>query len=243
MSKIWICQSKTADIPFTLKEKNISLYSFEELCYYLHRNTEAIEEELFGEQLLNWLESELHMTRLCEQLRQGLEEGRNVFWCIGKLLWESGYYTRKEIEDIQKIAVDTLRADPVERSKRKADRLLLNGNYKRAVREYRLLLQENMERQMESRIWHNMGTAYAGQFLFARAAECYEKAYELGRLEESRKQYLSALACAEGTVSDETESSIQSELQQVKEEQGFRQYETAVYQKLEKLAEEYMRSE
>lgn len=76
MSKIWICQSKTADIPFVLEEQNIKLYSFEELCCYLYQSTENIEESFFDERLLTWLEKELYMTRLCTQLRQGLEEGK-----------------------------------------------------------------------------------------------------------------------------------------------------------------------
>ena len=43
MSRVWLCQDPLAEQPYIVN-KNISLYSFEELCYYLFQNAESVEE-------------------------------------------------------------------------------------------------------------------------------------------------------------------------------------------------------
>ncbi len=245
MSKVWICKKKTADIPFLLEEQRINLYSFEELCYYLYHNVDVIEESFFDEKLLVWLEQELNLNALCGKLREGIAQGQKWFWCMEEILWESGYYTKKELETVQETVSRMIQARPEERRKLRADKMLLEGKYKRAVREYQqLLLQDVPDRLLESKIWHNMGTAYARQFLFERAAECYERAYTMGRMEESRQQYLTACACAEGeNLGEEIIISKDEKLKLVREQEGMIRYEAEMYQRLEQLAEEYMRSE
>lgn len=244
MSKIWICRGKKAETPFRAEEQKIDLYSLEELCYYLYKNAEAVEESFFGEGLFGWLERELELPELSARLREGSAEGKNGLWCLEVLLWESGFYTRRELEERMEDLNRLLQAEPEERGKLKADRELSEGKYKSAVRAYQQLLQQSLDRELESRIWHNLGTAYAGQFLFARAAECYEKAYTMGRREDSRQQYLLARACAEGELPDrKTEVPADRYWQQLKEEKGMLCYEEEMYQRLEQLAVEYVRSE
>ena len=46
MSRVWLCQDPLAEQPYIVN-KNISLYSFEELCYYLFQNAESVEESCF----------------------------------------------------------------------------------------------------------------------------------------------------------------------------------------------------
>lgn len=245
MNKVWICQSKIAGIPLYLPEQRVNLYSLEELCYYLCQDAEVIEEQFFDEKLVLWLERELELTELCERLREGIAQGKRGFWCMEVILWESGYYTKEEIEKVMETVSRIVQAKPEERKKLRADRMLQEGRYKVALQEYQqLVLKDNPDKLLASHIWHNMGTAYARQFLFERAAECYEKAYTMGRMEESRQQYLVARACAERQNLEEGENITEGkDLQKVKEQEGILRYEEEVYRKLEKLVEEYMRSE
>lgn len=245
MNKVWICQSKIAGIPLYLPEQRVNLYSLEELCYYLCQDAEVIEEQFFDEKLVLWLERELGLTELSERLREGIAQGKRGFWCMEVVLWESGYYTKEEIEKVMETVSRIVQAKPEERKKLRADRMLQEGRYKVALQEYQqLVLKENPDKLLASYIWHNMGTAYARQFLFERAAECYEKAYTMGRMEESRQQYLVACACAERQNLEEgTNIAEGKELQKVKEQEGMLRYEEEVYRKLKKLVEEYMRSE
>lgn len=243
MSRIWICQGKTAEIPFLVEKQNINLYSLEELCYYLYQNAEVIEEAFFEERLFQWLEKELEQKELADRVRTGVLQGKSGYWCMEVILWESGCYTKAEVKKIRETLLRVQQADPIERKKLLADRMLSGKKYKSAAREYQQLLLEMTDGELKGRIWHNLGTAYAGQFLFARAAECYEKAYKLGHLEESSRQYLAARACAEGELQEEYAMAEDTRLHQLRETEGFLPYETEVYQALEQLAEEYMRSE
>ena len=49
---------------------------------------------------------------------------------------------------------------------------------------------------LEGNIWHNLGTAYAGLFLFEDAAFCYQKAYEKNQNPVSMKQHKEAVELA-----------------------------------------------
>lgn len=248
MSKVWICQEKTAEVPFFLEDQKVNLYSLEELCYYLYQNAELAQDSLFDERLFEWLERELQLAELGKQLRKGQAQEQSSFWFLGKILWESGFYTREELGEVLKMAEQAEDAPPLERCKIRADKLLRNQQYKSALQEYQRILnqmeQEESEKLLEGRIRHNMGTAYAGQFLFAQAAECYKRAYELAGLEQSRQEYLLAKNCAEGNIPKSCLKDSWMEALQQKKAQGDRNgYEEAVYRKIEELAKEYMRSE
>lgn len=248
MSRIWICQGKTAENPFFLEDQKVNLYSLEELCYYLYQNAELEQEALFEERLFEWLERELQLTELGSQLREGKAQEQSSFWFLGKILWKSGCYTQEELREVLKMAEQAEDAPPLERCKIRADKLLRNRKYKSALQEYQWVLkqaeQEEAGQMLAGRIWHNMGTAYAGQFLFAQAAECYKKAYEITGLKQSRQEYLLARDCAEGNIPQNgTEDSWLETLQQKKVRGDRNGYEETVYRKIEELAKEYMRNE
>ena len=58
MGRIWLCEDQMARRPLMVNA-GISLYSFEELCYYLYQNVESVEESFFNELLCQWLAEEL----------------------------------------------------------------------------------------------------------------------------------------------------------------------------------------
>lgn len=248
MSKAWICREKAAEIPFFLEDQKVNLFSLEELCYYLYQNVELVQDSLFDERLFEWIEGELQMEELGSRLREGRAQEQSSFWFLGKILWESGFYTREELQEIIKTAEQAEDAPPLERCKIRADKLLRNHKYKSSLQEYQWILnqikQEDTDKLMEGRIWHNMGTAYAGQFLFAEAAECYKRAYEIAGLDQSRQEYLLAKDWAEGNIPNSCfEDSWKETLRQKKASGDRIGYEEAVYRKIEELAKEYVRSE
>ena len=82
-----------------------------------------------------------------------------------------------------------------ERKKKQADYLLQNNRHLMALREYEDLNRElpDTENALRPAIYHNMGYAYAGLFMFDIAAKYYKRAYEMSKDEESGVQYLSSL--------------------------------------------------
>ncbi|CDF08030.1 putative uncharacterized protein [Firmicutes bacterium CAG:95] len=70
-----------------------------------------------------------------------------------------------------------------------------NNRHLMALREYEDLNRElpDTENALRPAIYHNMGYAYAGLFMFDIAAKYYKRAYEMSKDEESGVQYLSSL--------------------------------------------------
>lgn len=202
MGRIWLCEEETAKHPFLLEEEGRRLYSFEELCYYLYQNTGVLEESFFNEKLCQWLEEEIGLLALASSLRQGIEQERSGCWCMEQILQAGGYYSSGELEHALLTAKHMEDKTPLDREKLRGDRLLKAGKYRDAVSEYRKAIadagQEGGDGITIGRIWHNMGTAYARQMLFAQAAECYAMAYETGKEEASKEAYQLALASKDG---------------------------------------------
>lgn len=185
MGRIWLCEEETAKRPFLLEEEGRRLYSFEELCYYLYQNTGVLEESFFNEKLCQWLEEELGLAALASSLRRGIEQERSGCWCMEQILQAGGYYGSAELENALLTAKHMEDKTPLDREKLRGDRLLKAEKYRDAVSEYRKAIahagSEDGDGNIIGRIWHNMGTAYARQMLFAQAAECYGMAYEIGK--------------------------------------------------------------
>ncbi len=202
MGRIWLCEEEIAKHPFLLEEEGRRLYSFEELCYYLYQNTGVLEESFFNEKLCQWLEEEIGLSSLAESLRQGIEQERSGCWCMEQILKAGGYYSSGELESALMTAKHMEDKTPLDREKLRGDRLLKAEKYRDAIFEYRKAIahagQEGGDGIIIGRIWHNMGTAYARQMLFAQAAECYGKAYETSQEEVSRESHLLALASNDG---------------------------------------------
>ena len=58
MGKFIFCIGNKAKLPYTFRSTGISVYTMEELCYYLYHNIDTLEEDLADIQLVNWIRSE-----------------------------------------------------------------------------------------------------------------------------------------------------------------------------------------
>lgn len=201
MSRMWICEGQLAEKPLAVNA-GLSLYSFEELCYYLYQNAESVEESFYNEALCQWLSDELGMEELAAAIREGIEAGQNGGWCMGQILAAGGLYSHREITRAVSIVQSMESTSPAQRAKLRGDRLLRSGKYRKAWIEYQKALEEESDLFFKGRVWHNLGTLYARQFLFEAAGECYKRAYEIGQQTVSSEAYLFALTCTDGASKD-----------------------------------------
>ena len=201
MSDLWICREQTARHPFCVELDGTKIYNVEELCFYLYRNIEHLDESIMGEVLYAWLNKEIGLPRLAEVLAQEQKQGKDALWCAWFLMREVGMYTDRELEHIKSICLAMSDKDEMERQKLKADRLLINKKYIRSIQEYERLIhlcEDNRQYvKLQGDIWHNKGVAHARLFLFREAAECFLQAYELNHNPESQLAYENALHLAE----------------------------------------------
>ena len=103
MGRIWLCEDQMARRPLMVNA-GISLYSFEELCYYLYQNVESVEESFFNELLCQWLAEELDRQELSQQLLEGLEQEKSGCWCLEQILNEGGFYNIEQMNAVLQIA-------------------------------------------------------------------------------------------------------------------------------------------
>lgn len=245
MGRIWICEGRIAKHPLFVNV-SVSLYSFEELCYYLYNNAESVEESFYNELLCQWLLNEIDMPKFAEEIRDGIEKGKSGAWCMEKILMAGGLYSHKEISQVVSVVQSMESTGPAQRAKLRGDRFLKSGKYRKAWLEYRKALEEGDDPSFQGRVWHNMGTMYARQFLFEAAGECYKRAYELGQETRSSEAYLLALTCRDGQAEDSGQGSMDRELGQLQElkDSGNRvEYEGMIEDLLLRMRTEYRKSE
>lgn len=245
MGRIWICEGRIAGRPF-IAGAGISLYSFEELCCYLYQNAESVEESFYNEMLCQWLAKETDMPRLAKELQDGIEKGRSGAWCLEKILTAGGLYSHKEVSQAVSLVQSMQSTGTAQRAKLRGDRFLKSGKYRKAWIEYQKALDEESDPSFQGRVWHNMGTMYARQFLYGAAGECYKRAYEIGQETKSSEAYLLALTCRDGQAKEQREGSLDRELLQLQElkESGNRtDYEKLLEDLLLRLKTEYRKSE
>lgn len=234
MSDLWICREQTAKRPFLVEMDGTEIRTIEELCYYLYQSVEYLDESIIGEPLFAWLSEEIALPRLAAALHQEQERGRDALWCVWFLLQEVGMYSEEELMDIKSVCMALENKDEFERQKLKADRLLINKKYIRCIGEYDHLLHlcesNHQYLGLQGAIWHNKGVAHVRLFLFQEAAECFQRAYELNRHEESLKAYEKAIRLAEHPAAETGEEILQGEAMDEKMD-----WEKILYQ----LSEEY----
>lgn len=247
MGRMWVCEGKLADKPLIINS-SVSLYSLEELCYYLYHNADSVEESFYHEALCQWLSEELGMEKLAEQVREGIEKGKSGGFCMEQILTTGGFYSRKEISQAVSIVKNMESTSPAQRAKLRGDRFLKSGKYRKAWIEYQRALEEEGDMFFQGRVWHNLGTLYARQFLFEAAGECYKRAYEIGQQSKSSEAYLLALTCKEERQPGRQhgQGSLAGELCRLQELRaaGDRAgYETMIEDLLQQLRTEYRKSE
>lgn len=245
MGRMWICEGKFAKRPLIVNA-SVSLYSFEELCYYLYHNVEAVEESFYNEVFCQWLSGELGMDELAEQIREGIERGKSGGWCMEQILITGGLYSHKQISQAVSVVQSMESKGPAQRAKLRGDRLLKSGKYRKAWMEYQKALDSDEDMFFKGRIWHNLGTLYARQFLFEAAGECYKRAYETGQQTKSSEAYLFSLTCRDALAKEAGTGRMGAMLKELegKKASGDRAgYEAMIEELLLQLRTEYRKSE
>ena len=99
------------------------------------------------------------------------------------ILSECDYYTESEVNRFKQILASYRKLRPAEYLKAVADALFRKKQYGKAVARYQKILElpedETGDDEFCSRVYHNLGAAYAQMFQFHKALAAYEKSYEL----------------------------------------------------------------
>lgn len=192
-----LCLLKQAEKPYYIENIRTGIYSLEELCFYLYNNICLIDESIMNEGLCDWIRDELKLVKLYRQLYEQLEKHAGAAFFVMPIFREAGYLTQQEMREFQdRLGKLEVQSEDM-KQKLRADYLVRERMYARALSEYRKILGRmnpgKLSTQFYAAVWNNMGAAYAGLFQYKRAAECFLESYKLMETKETLRKYISAL--------------------------------------------------
>lgn len=199
MGSLILCHRKKARQPYEITRIHRKIYTMEELCYYLCNHLYLIDYTLANEQLCDWLEQELELRELAQNLRQSLQQHVSVEQFVLSILAYASIYTTEELKRIKNTLEVLKHQKPVERQKYKADNLLESGAVKSAILIYQSILHdgqdETMDQKFYGRVYACLGAAYGRMFLYQEAAKMYQTAFQICEEEAMLTAYMYACSC------------------------------------------------
>ena len=98
MSSLILCHKKKAKNAYEITRIHRKIYTIEELCYYLCNHLYLVDYTIMNEPLTDWLEEELELSELSENLRQQLRQNASIEQfvmtilahssCTSSMVWE-----------------------------------------------------------------------------------------------------------------------------------------------------------
>lgn len=218
MSGLILCNDTKVKNPFPVAELGISLYSAEELAYYIYNYVFLLEADFISEPLLYFIGTELAMPRLEEKIRKWAADQSDMAQILYMILQDIHYYSDAELAAFKAQLEWMRRANPSERTKKKADYLLQNRKYAAAIQLYDNIAQgeqdKGMTKEFMGALCHNKGIAWAGLFEGEKALDCLEKAYELLEKESILKEiYFLCRMCGEVKLPEAMKLAVSAEEQ------------------------------
>lgn len=197
MGKLILCSGNRTDRPYVFASTGTRIYSIEELCYYIGENIYLLDEEMFSDSLIDWIDRELGLGEPADKLRQTKIGKSDLKTKVTIVLCSADYFTEKEVKDIL-YSIDKISLmNPIKRNCLKAINYLKKHQYIEANAEYVRILNSkdaiNMTPEDYGDILHNMAVASIYTSGLTEATELFRQSYERNHKELTLKQYLSAI--------------------------------------------------
>ena len=199
MSSLILCHKKRAKSAYEIVRIHRRIYTIEELAYYLCNHLYLIDYTIMNVQLCDWLDEELELSDLAQNLRMLLEENATMQQFVMTILEYSSIYSEGELGRIRGILDQLKNQRPVEKQKYKADNLLESGSVKSAIMAYQEIIRgekdETLDGKFYGKVYACLGAAYGRLFLYKEAAKMYETAFQICEETSMLKAYLYASRC------------------------------------------------
>ena len=194
-SKMILGTGRRAENPYHMERFYVNLYSVEELCFLLVDRAELLDGDIIQRGMIRWLEEECDLSDLAHELDALINRKGTTAAFVGAILEYVNIYPADVRERTEEIVRGNEGLSPYERQKAKADYLLGEKRYLAALQQYQNLAYgvPDNEKLLLARLYHNMGVACAGMFLYGQAADWFKKAYETDGKREGLTMYLAAL--------------------------------------------------
>lgn len=193
MSNVIMTLGAYSKIPYYVSDDCRNLYCIEELCYYLFHNAYLLDDRFVTKELAEWIDGELGLEDIARETIKLVGRPGALTKLVTLLAEKVGFYSEEEWRNLLSDIGVNNRLTVEERRKCRADGFLNAGRYMLACDEYNVVLREieGDQIKLRAKVYHNLGVCYAKLFMFDKAADSFEKAYDAYANTES---YVSMLA-------------------------------------------------
>lgn len=184
-----------ADKPYYFSRHMKNIYSIEELCYCLMKDTYLLDNSIMEQELANWISESCDLADLGRQLTGLIRSKGTLSAFVGTILSYVGYVSEEQIRQVETAIRETANLNQYEKAKAKADYYVKMKKYNQAILSYNELMESLPKEDIKLRgsVLFNLGHAYAQLFQFQNAAKCYRLSYQTDPNEESMLSYLCAI--------------------------------------------------
>ena len=194
MGSLILCHKKKAKHPYEISRIHMRIYTIEELCYYFCNNLYLVDYTIINRQLCDWLEEELELYDLADELRGILDQNGPVEQFLLAVLSHASIYSSSEITRIHNVLEHLKNQNEVEREKYKADNLLKAGEVASAILVYQSIVgkewDDSVGREFYGQVYGCLGSAYGRLLLYEEAAAMDEKGFGVCQDTKMLKAYL-----------------------------------------------------
>lgn len=200
--QISVCVGNYATTPYCIPGLEINVYCMEELCYCMKENAFLLDFSVMNDALLDWIDRECGLRELAKILYPMVHKKGSLSTFAVTLLNYVGLYDSQTVAETEQVLKQGAGLSSIEKKKSQIDYLVRKKKYIAAIRGYDRLIEKWQEQDKEGEplpavgclaaIWHNKGVAMTGLMIYAKAAECFLKAFETDGREEFYRDYLAA---------------------------------------------------
>ena len=166
MSGIIICKTKTADNPYTFLNTKITIYSYEELCYYIFNNMVLIGKDDLADRLSTWLRTAIDMEDLADKIDALNAKNAYIQDIMVEILTFGEFYSKDEVKEFMDECKRIRTLKPYELDKKRADSYMMYKHYIKADAIYDDIIEYKESHgeydEFLGNIYHNKGVALAG---------------------------------------------------------------------------------
>lgn len=200
--RVSVCVGNYASTSYCVPGLGINVYCMEELCYVMRENAFLLDVTLMNDGLLDWIDQQCGLKELARALYPVVHKKGSLSVFVVSILNFVGLYDEQTVSEVERVLKMGAGLSGIERKKSQIDYLVKKKKYAAAIRGYDDLITKWQEQDRKEQassgaeclaaIWHNKGVAMAGLMIYARAAECFQKAYEIEDREDYYLEYLEA---------------------------------------------------
>ncbi len=197
--KAIVCFGEYAKSSYYFDKLGISVNCMEELCYCLKENACLLGREIMDDSLIRFVDAECKVPQLAKELYSLAHHKGSLSAFVTLILEYVGFYDKDSIREVEETLKNNAGLTDYEKKKLRIDYLADKGKYITALKEYEVLLEELKtaggtlrNNAVLAQTLRNKGVILSQQFLYADAAKCFEKAYEITGDKELLKSFLLA---------------------------------------------------